>query len=386
VASAQEALGRADPSAVEQMAGERAAGLAGGPARLLAWAAAAVALLLAWLGHPGLALAAGIAGLLITGALAGRPRPSPLAGAGLPGGAGAAGGARPAGGAGPAAGAGSPAGVEAADGDPAAAAPAAGHPDAAQRPDPAWSVLPAGGGTELTAGRLQGLAGHGMSATVILDTCADRTAALFGTLQETGDELAAAITGVNSARSLTFQILGQISELEEMSNQISGMVDLIRRIAGQTHLLSLNATIEAARAGDMGLGFAVVAAEVRKLAKDSRAATESIDAIVTDVREMTEATVEVANLASEQVEEARTLVGTVDGRMSGVVGDVSELQSQLHRGRDSLGALTAELDSLDGDAPDDLPVAAHPTPAGTAGIEPGAYRTNDHWEPTHVFR
>ncbi|RYE95609.1 MAG: PAS domain S-box protein, partial [Oxalobacteraceae bacterium] len=60
---------------------------------------------------------------------------------------------------------------------------------------------------------------------------------------------------------------GTLAELGEIVSAIGG-------IANQTNLLALNAAIEAARAGSAGQGFAVVAAEVKKLSSDTRAATE----------------------------------------------------------------------------------------------------------------
>ena len=65
----------------------------------------------------------------------------------------------------------------------------------------------------------------------------------------------------------------------EASREIQKVVDLISSIAGQTHLLALNATIEAARAGEAGLGFTVVAGEVKELAAQTSTATDNVTAL-----------------------------------------------------------------------------------------------------------
>ncbi|MEA9996738.1 methyl-accepting chemotaxis protein, partial [Pseudomonas sp. AA4] len=75
-----------------------------------------------------------------------------------------------------------------------------------------------------------------------------------------------------------------IGRLNNHSDRIGQMVQLISAIAKQTDLLALNAAIEAARAGTAGRGFAVVADEVRKLAERTSTATAQINAVMDEVR------------------------------------------------------------------------------------------------------
>jgi hypothetical protein len=116
-----------------------------------------------------------------------------------------------------------------------------------------------------------------------------------------------------------------LAQLSKSAAQISGVVNLIHKIASQTNLLALNATIEAARAGDAGRGFSVVAAEVKNLSRQTAEATSQIDAQIKQVQDSVAKTVG-----------AISSIGTAIDLMNNVAGSMAVAIEQQ-------GAATQEI-------------------------------------------
>ena len=117
----------------------------------------------------------------------------------------------------------------------------------------------------------------------VSDSISDTSSSATDTLNETEKGKKIVASAVQSIRVLAQEIeqtSGIVNDLEEGSQEISTVLDVIKGIAEQTNLLALNAAIEAARAGEQGRGFAVVADEVRTLASRTQDSTAEINLII----------------------------------------------------------------------------------------------------------
>ncbi|WP_439862301.1 methyl-accepting chemotaxis protein [Pseudomonas sp. MBLB4136] len=131
-------------------------------------------------------------------------------------------------------------------------------------------------------------------------------------------QIDAAVHSVEQLSRELSQSAAAMQQLEQDNNNIQSILGTIRSIAEQTNLLALNAAIEAARAGEQGRGFAVVADEVRALAKRTADSTSEIDGLLSGLaqrtREMAKqmhASLEVSQRTVASINEASSSFGLI---------------------------------------------------------------------------
>jgi len=137
-----------------------------------------------------------------------------------------------------------------------------------------------------------------------------------------------------------------ITKVEQESGNIDSVLTVIQGIAEQTNLLALNAAIEAARAGEQGRGFAVVADEVRSLAKRTQESTTEIQALIERLQASTQAAVSAMSAgqtkASESVERSKEAGNTLD-EITSSVSHIAEMNIQIASAAEQQTSVTEEI-------------------------------------------
>ncbi|MCZ2722148.1 methyl-accepting chemotaxis protein [Marinomonas sp. 15G1-11] len=137
-----------------------------------------------------------------------------------------------------------------------------------------------------------------------------------------------------------------VNVLDEHSQSIGKILEVIQGIAEQTNLLALNAAIEAARAGEQGRGFSVVADEVRTLANRTHSSTEEIQRVIVELQNGVKGTVSSMSRSCSSAYESVTKaqeVGVSLQEMQGFVSDIRDLTTQIATAAEQQSAVATEI-------------------------------------------
>lgn len=144
----------------------------------------------------------------------------------------------------------------------------------------------------------------------------------------------------------THSISNRLAQITQKTNIIGTVTTTITKIADQTNLLSLNASIEAEKAGEYGLGFAVLAREIRRLADQTAVATLDIERMVREMQDSVSGGVMEMDKFSEQVNRSVSDTHLIGERFGNIIQQVQNLLPQfeaVHEGMRSQSAGAREI-------------------------------------------
>lgn len=185
---------------------------------------------------------------------------------------------------------------------------------------------------DIMANAIQSQTGNISSIHVEIDKIEDSVSLVDQTLEQLLDESRGSTVLAGKGHSAVASADSAMKEIQAVTKDISGIVDLITDISEQTNLLALNASIEAARAGESGKGFAVVADEISKLAENTQNSVKSIKKLITK--------------ANDAVKQGTENVHTTVEILSRIVGQSNQIKEKVEGLKGELVAQTTRIFSV----------------------------------------
>ncbi len=156
---------------------------------------------------------------------------------------------------------------------------------------------------------------------------------------ETIDKIDTLASNINHAGDTVDQLNCEV-------DKISSVLEVITSIADQTNLLALNAAIEAARAGEHGRGFAVVADEVRNLAKKTQESTKEINAMIVTLQQGAKSSVDVMKNSQKDAQESVDMIGQAGEMLENIntaIEQISDQNNQVATATEQQSAVAKEI-------------------------------------------
>ena len=163
-----------------------------------------------------------------------------------------------------------------------------------------------------------------LNMQVIAATLSDNSHQISATVEE----LAASASQVCDNQN---HLNDEITNVNTVTGKINEVMDFIKDIADETRLLGLNAAIEAARAGEAGLGFGVVAQEIRKLSADSKETVGRIKDLTTIIKNSVDKTMSMGHETTSTVEQQAMAIQEVAASVEAITCLTEQLNALANK-------------------------------------------------------